>query len=375
MPRYVWVIRATNKKERILLEFLELRFWNNTILDYLIFIGSLAVSVVVLLIVKRIALRRLAARAKKTPTSLDAAIVKSVKRYILPLLYLGALYLNTKWLTLSDQVSHAVNIAALAVLMMLGAVVISSILVYTINKYLENRQKPGSAHAIRWIGGIIRVIVWIGVLLWFLDILEIPITTMVAGLGIGGIAVAFAAQAIIADVFSFVTIFFDRPFEIGDFIEVDTLSGTVEHIGVKTTRVRSLSGEQLVFSNKDLTGARLHNYKRMEARRVLFTLGVTYDTPAETLKAIPMLLREIIDGVDQTRFDRAHFKKFADFSLVFEVVYYVLSQDFALYMDVQQTINLAVKEAFDSRGIEFAFPTQTLYMQSADTDKTTPETT
>jgi len=281
----------------------------------------------------------------------------------MPLLYIGAFYLNTKWLTLSDKVSHVVGIIALAALMMLGAVVISSILIYFINKYLEKKQQPVNTHAVRWIGGIIKVIIWIGAFLWFLDILEIPITTMVAGIGIGGIAVAFAAQTIIEDVFSFVTIFFDRPFEIDDFIVVDTFSGTVEHIGMKTTRVRSLSGEQLVFSNKDLTSARLHNYKRMDTRRIAFTIGVTYDTTAETLKAIPAIVKGIIDSVELAQFDRAHFKEFAGSSLNFEIVYYVLSQEYDLYMDVQQEINLAIKETFDARGIEFAFPTQTLYLQ------------
>ncbi len=344
-------------------EFLDTQFWNNTIQEYLIFLISLALSVAVVLVLKRVLLRGLARRAEKTPTSLDDMLVKAVKRYVLPLLYIGAVYLNTRWLTLSDGISHAVNVIALAGLMMLGAAIISSLLIYVFNKYLEKKQQPAGKAAIRWIGGIVKTIIWIGALLWYLDILKVPITTMVAGLGIGGIAIAFAAQTIIEDVFSFVTIFFDRPFEIGDFIVVDTLSGTVEHIGIKTTRVRSLTGEQLVFSNKDLTGARLHNYKRMDTRRSLFTLGVPYSTSTETLRQIPALVKDIIDGVENVRFDRAHFKEFGGSSLVFEIVYFVLSQDFDLYMDAQQTINLGIKEAFDARGIEFAFPTQTLYMR------------
>jgi len=345
-------------------EFLDTQFWNNTIRDYLIFSGSLAASIVLVLVIRRILLCRVSRWAQRTPTSLDDMLVRAAKRYLTPLLVIGALYLNAKWLTLSEGFSRAADIAMLAALMMLGAAVISSALVFAINKYLEKKQHPVGAHAVRWIGGAVRTIVWIIALLWFFDILEIPITTMVAGLGIGGIAVAFAAQTIIEDLFSFVTIFFDRPFEIGDFIVVDTLSGTVEHIGVKTTRVRSLSGEQLIFSNKDLTGARLHNYKRMNERRIAFALSVAYGTPTEALREIPALIKQIIDGAEQTRFDRAHFKEFAGSGLIFEVVYFVLSQDFNLYMDIQQTINLAIKDAFDSRGIAFAFPTQTLYLQN-----------
>jgi len=343
--------------------FLELKFWNNTILDYLIFLGSLAASFIVLLVFKRIILRRLVKWAEKTPTSLDDMLLKAFKRYLLPLLYVGALYLNTKWLKLSDGAEDVINVIALAAVMILGAVIISSLLIYLLNKYFEKRQREVNKAAMRWIGALIKAIVWVGALLLFLDNRGVKITTLVAGLGIGGIAVAFAAQAVLEDIFSFVTIFFDRPFEIDDFIIIDNLSGTVEHIGIKTTRVRSISGEQLIFSNKDLTNSRVRNYKRMLSRRVAFSLGVTYDTPLDKLKEIPALIKQIIDAVDQTDFSRAHFKEFADSSLNIEVVYFVLSQDYDIYMDVQQDINFGIKEAFDARGIEFAFPTQTLYLQ------------
>ena len=144
---------------------------------------------------------------------------------------------------------------------------------------------------------------------------------------------------------------------------MDEHKGTIEHIGIKTTRVRSLSGEQLIFSNKDLTSSRIRNYKRMQNRRIQFTLGVTYDTPTSELKLIPDIIKKIIDDLDGTTFDRAHFKEFADFSLNYEIVYYVLSQDYNVYMDKQQEINFLIKEAFDKKGLEFAFPTQTIYME------------
>ncbi len=345
-------------------EFLKLEFWNNTVLDYLIFLGSLIVSFVVLLIFKRIILRRLTKWAEKTPTSLDDMLLKSFKKYLLPMCYVGVLYLNMKWLELSEGLSNIINIIVLAAVMVLGAVVVSSILIYLFNKYFEKKQGSVDKLAMRWINTLIKIIVWVGAFLLFLDNLPgVQITTLVAGLGIGGIAIAFALQAILEDIFSFVTIFFDRPFEIDDYIFVDDLSGTVEHIGIKTTRVRSISGEQLIFSNKDLTNSRVRNYKRMQTRRVAFSLGVTYDTPLDKLKEIPELIKQIIDAVEQTEFNRAHFHEFADSSLNFEVVYYVLNQDYAVYMDVQQDINFGIKEAFDARGIEFAFPTQTLYVQ------------
>ncbi len=217
--------------------------------------------------------------------------------------------------------------------------------------------------AVKWIAVIIKVLIWSAALLLFLENIGVEITALIAGLGIGGLAIAFAAQAILEDLFSFVTIFFDRPFEIGDFIVVDELMGNVEHIGIKTTRIRSISGEQLVFSNKDLTSARLKNFKRMQTRRISFRIGVTYDTPLAKLKQIPGLIEQIINKVKGVEFNRAHFFSFADFSLIFEVVYHVLSQDYDIYMNVQQEINFGIKEEFDRLGIEFAFPTQTLHLQ------------
>ena len=203
-------------------------------------------------------------------------------------------------------------------------------------------------------------------------------SALVAGLGVGGIAVAFAAQAIIEDIFSYFTIFLDRPFQIGDFITTGDYLGEVKHIGIRTTRLKSLGGEELVFSNKDLTSARIRNYKTMEERRVVFSIGVTYDTPLEKLKQIPEVLKEIIDSKEMTRFDRAHFLSYGDSSLKYEIVYYVLSGDYNKYMDVHQAINFDIRERFDAMELEFAFPTRTLYIESNEpkttvVDKNIPE--
>lgn len=185
---------------------------------------------------------------------------------------------------------------------------------------------------------------------------------MIAGLGIGGVAVALAAQAILGDLFSYFAILFDRPFEVGDFIILGDFLGTIEHIGIKTTRVRSLGGEQLVFSNTDLTSSRVRNYKRMGQRRVVFKLGVTYQTTLTQLETIPGMIEKIVKNVKNTTFDRAHFLSYGDFSLIFEVVYYVMSRDYNKYMDIQQEINFAVKKEFEAGNIEFAYPTQTVYL-------------
>jgi small-conductance mechanosensitive channel len=212
-----------------------------------------------------------------------------------------------------------------------------------------------------------RVGLWVLVVLVALDNLGVDITALVAGLGIGGVAVALATQNILGDLFASVSILLDKPFVPGDFIVVGDFMGTVDQIGIKTTRVQSLGGEQIVFANNDLLQSRLRNYKRMNERRVLFRLGVVYHTPVEKLISIPEMLRTIVANQPGTRFDRAHFASYGDFALAFEVVYYVLSPDYNRYMDVQQAINLEIFQAFHRQGIEFAYPTQTLLVQRPST--------
>jgi small-conductance mechanosensitive channel len=201
--------------------------------------------------------------------------------------------------------------------------------------------------------------------IFLLDNLGFKIATVVAGLGIGGVAVALAGQAILKDLFGYFAILFDQPFEIGDVVAVGDKMGTVEKVGVKTTRLKSIGGEQLIFSNADITDSRVQNFKRMARRRVVTQLGVTYDTPAAKLKKIPDLVRGIIDPIDDVDFDRAHFASFGDFSLVFEVVYFVHGNDYTKYMDIQEEINIRLYEVFAKQKIEFAYPTQTVYLPPA----------
>jgi small-conductance mechanosensitive channel len=204
-----------------------------------------------------------------------------------------------------------------------------------------------------------------------LDNLGFDISAVIAGLGIGGVAVALASQGILEDLFSYFSILFDRPFELGDFIIVGEFMGTVERVGIKTTRLRSISGEELVLANTDLTGSRLRNYKRMAQRRVAFTIGVTYETGMDRLERIPELIQHVIESVDKTIFGRAHFFSYGDFSLNFEIVYFVTTNDYDVYMDTQQAINLGIKRKFDENGIEFAYPTQVQYLASLSNDALT----
>jgi small-conductance mechanosensitive channel len=209
---------------------------------------------------------------------------------------------------------------------------------------------------------LVHLAVWSAVVLLVLANLGVDVTALIAGLGVGGVAIALAVQNILGDLFASLSIVLDRPFEVGDFIIVDDFMGTVQHVGLKTTRVRSLSGEQLIFSNAGLLGARIRNYQRMQERRIAFSLGVVYQTPPALVREIPALIQVAIEAAPLTRFERAHFREFGDSALVFEAVYHVLDADYTRYMDTQQAINLGLLESFADRGIEFAYPTQTLYL-------------
>jgi small-conductance mechanosensitive channel len=222
-----------------------------------------------------------------------------------------------------------------------------------------------SAGSLGIIGVILRGLVWALILLLVLDNLGVDITALVAGLGVGGIAVALAVQNVLGDLFASLSITLDRPFVLGDFVVLDDFMGSVEHIGIKSTRLRSLGGEQIVLSNADLLTSRLRNYGRMVERRVVFSFGVTYETPRAALREIPQIVRSIIEAQPETRFDRCHFAKYGDFALAFEAVYYVLSPDYNRFMDVQQEINLTVYASFEDARIEFAYPTQKLWLTQA----------
>jgi len=211
---------------------------------------------------------------------------------------------------------------------------------------------------------LLRIAVMFTVLLAVLANLGVNITAFVASLGIGGIAVAFALQAILSDLFASLSIGLDKPFEVGDFIVVDDLLGTVEYVGIRTTRLRSLSGEQLVRSNTELLKSPIRNYKRMSERRVLFNFGITHDTPVDKIAELSATVRKIIEDAPSTRYDRAHFVRIGPSSLEFEVVYYLLSREYSVYMDVQQHINLELMRACAERGIVFAHPTTTLHVPS-----------
>lgn len=230
-----------------------------------------------------------------------------------------------------------------------------------------------AASSIGVIAFVLKVAIWAMIALLTLDNLGVNVTALVAGLGVGGIAVALAVQNVLGDLFASLSITLDRPFVVGDFLSVGEFLGNVEYIGIKSTRLRSLGGEQIVMSNSDLLGSRVRNYGRMSQRRVVFGTSVTYETPIELLERIPQLIRSNIEAQQDTRFDRCHFATHAAASLDFETVYYVLSADFNRYMDIQQAINLRLHRELAQLGVEFAYPTQRVFVMPAGAADSPPD--
>lgn len=345
--------------------FLDRTFLGNTVTAWLWTIGTLVVIVGVLWLVKVFVIRRLESLATRTTTRADDLVIVLLKRTRYVILLWIALTVALRLLTLEVGTRTFLGrIAVLAFLLQLG-IWANGLVEYWLARYTRERVATDatSVTTMRAIAYALRVLAWSIILLLVLDNLGVNVTALITGLGIGGVAVALAVQNVLGDVFAALSIVLDKPFVLGDFITVGTEMGTVEQIGVKTTRVRSLSGEQIIFSNAELLGSRIRNYKRMEERRVQFRFGVLYSTPPETLEQLPRIAREAVLAQDKVRFDRAHFATLGDSAFELEVVYYVLSPDYNLYMDIQQSINLILVRKLAEAGVEFAFPTRTLHIQ------------
>ena len=339
--------------------------WNNNPLESWLIAAAIAAAVIVgIIVVKYGAARGFRLLARRTEARFGAISGEVVAATRLWLLLPLALYAAASALELPDKLQRLIDILAVVALMVQVALWVNQfILMWFHQRIKEKRDEDGaSVTALMLIGVVVRALVWALTSLLILDHLGFDITALIAGLGIGGIAVALAAQNILGDLFASLSIVLDKPFVVGDFVVAEGWRGTIERVGIKTTRVRSLDGEQIVLSNAELLKMRLHNYKRMQERRILFGVGVTYQTPADKLERIPQLIRDAIDKQQRTRFDRAHFKDYGDSSLNYEAVYYVLAPEYGVYMDIQQSINLEIFRVFAQEGIEFAYPTRTLYV-------------
>lgn len=336
--------------------------FGNTLLDYIgaliLFLGGTAV----LFIIRKYIFSRVESWARKSNYQIDDTIIDSLRSKSGPILIIILLYMSTRGLSMPSGLEKIGKVVLVVLLAVLILRFVLDILLFILRQRMLKDDGESRASAYQALSVLLKIAGWTLALLIVLDNLGVQISGLLTGLGIGGVAIAFAAQAILGDIFSYFSIFLDKPFEVGDFIIVGEYLGVVEKTGIKTTRLRSLSGEELVFSNKDLTASRIRNYKTMNERRVYFKFGIKYETPLEKLEKVEEMVKEIIDTIEQIRVDRVNFHSFGDFALIFEVVYYIELADYNMYRSIQATINLELVRTFRKEGIEFAFPTQEIIL-------------
>jgi small-conductance mechanosensitive channel len=345
--------------------FLTMVFLGSTVAEWLLAVGVTVGVVFVFRSFAVLIIRRLESLTRRTRPELDDFLVELLKKTKGLFIILLGVWAGSLFLDLTPENESWLRRALGVGLLVQGALWATGVVNYFLGRYSRRQEEedPGLATALGALGFVAKAVVWTVFVLLILQNVGVEITAILAGVSVGGIAVALAVQNVLGDLFGSLSIILDKPFVIGDFIVVDEFSGTVEHVGLKSTHIRSVSGEQLVFSNSDLLNSRIRNYKRMQERRAVFTLGVTYDTPAEKIEAIPTIVREAVEGQEHTRFDRCHFKSFGSFSLDIETVFFMTIPDYPAFMNAQQAINLELYRRFAAEGIEFAFPTQTLHVE------------
>jgi len=348
-----------------LTDFLNYQIGSNYGYNYLMAVVSFIVFVVALLIFKSVIIYRLKKLAKKTKTKFDDNIINYINGLRWPFYVFLSLFVSLQFVTISASIDKFLNNIFIIFVVYYSVKFLQNIFDFAADNLKQKGKKEEAEHyssVMEVLKKVVKGVLWAIAIIIVLSNFGYNVSTLAAGLGIGGIAIAFAFQAILGDIFASFSIYFDKPFKIGDFILIGNDMGTVKHIGIKTTRIQTLQGQELIVSNKELTETRVHNYKKMERRRISFTFGVEYDTKLKKLEKILEIVKEIFKKIKIADLDRVHFKQFGDFSLNFEVVYYVNKPDYLEYMDTQQEINFALKERFEKESIEFAFPTQTIYV-------------
>ncbi len=345
-------------------ELLHQTYWGNTVLAYLIALGGIVLAWLVLRLLRGQLMRVLRKLTSRTKHHFDDLLVTAAGKFLLPLAYLSVNYSIMLQLNLHPKFSRILDVAMLVVVSWFVIRLINFLLHGMVQVAMQRRKEP--PERLRQLNGIlliVKIIVWLAGLIMLIDNLGYDITTIIAGLGVGGIAIALAAQNILGDLFSYLVIFFDKPFEVGDFIVVGNNSGIVEKIGIKTSHVRSLDGQQLVMPNAEMVKTVIHNYKRLQRRRVVFIINVTYQTDAESLRAIPQMIKSIVAEQEEVSFDRAHLKTLGESSIQFEIVYYVESADYIKFMDAHHAVSLEIFQRFAEEGISFAHPASMVYLQ------------
>lgn len=342
-------------------------YFGNTVEQYLIAVGIVLGILVLIKIFEQIVLAHVRKWARKTETDIDDEIVKVAASVPSVIYDFVAIYIALRTLNVHSVIQKIADVILIVMVIFWVTKAASDLIEFILYKIAskkgaKKREKTTTYFALSLIA---KIILWSVGFLLILSNLGVNISALVASLGIGGIAIALAVQNILGDMFSSFTIYFDKPFEIGDFIIVGDHQGTVKKIGLKTTRVTSLQGEEIVISNQELTSTRVRNFKKMKRRRIVFQFGVTYDTPTKKLKLIHGIVKSAVKKAKLAELDRVHFREFGDSALKFEVVYFLNTREYGEYMDTQQAINFDIKDGLEKEKIEMAFPTQTLYVKKA----------
>jgi len=326
--------------------------------------AAFAVSLTLIYLIKNIGISRLKALAEKTETDLDDLLIALTEKFTRFEYQLIAFFVATHYLQRTPSFDKGFKAVLLLVFTYRAITIVQELISYWITRVASQRELSGQAKdsVVKSTQVILRSLVWVGAVLFVLANLGVNISAVLTGLGIGGVAVALAAQAILGDLFNFFVILLDKPFNIGDFIISDTVSGTIEHIGLKSTRIRSLSGEMVVVSNSNLLGSRIRNYQDLKKRRVVFKTAIVYGTKPELLKKIPAVIKKAVQSA-KAEFDRCNLANCGDFSLDFETVYYIAEPDYSAYMAAHEQVLLAVLEGLAAAGAELAYPTQTLLVK------------
>jgi small-conductance mechanosensitive channel len=341
--------------------------------DFRLYIAALVTFIaltVLFWVLRMVILVKAKSLAIRTTGTFDDAVVEAIEGIRTWVYTLVALYASLQYFAMPELFGKIITGIFLFTLVWQAIEIATKFLRYLVTHFLEKDEDndgvidPNSATASHMVTLIARIVFWSLGTLFVLSNLGIEVTSLIAGLGIGGLAVAFALQGVLGDLFASFSLYFDKPFRIGDFIVIGSDSGTVERIGIKTTRIRTLQGEELVVSNTELTSARVQNFKKMEERRIVTTFGITYDTPQTLIKQVPGIIERIFEALDGGRMGRVHFTSFGDSALLFELVYHIESADYEDYLNVQQSFNFDLLDKFAELGIEFAYPTQTIYTKT-----------
>ncbi|MCS3835608.1 small-conductance mechanosensitive channel [Pseudomonas sp. JAI111] len=353
--------------QEIISFFTEYLFLGITLANWVLAFSATTLSFILARSAIVFVLKRSRAKASNSEAHLTQIMVEVLSGTSNTLLLLGSILIGVGFLDLPERWLGRVSSLWFVVVALQAGLWANRAIALALSHYFLRHSASdtfqGSALATLSLWGA-KVFLWMVVLLAMLSNVGVNITAFVASLGVGGIAIALAVQNILGDVFASLSIAVDKPFEVGDFIVVGSMSGTVEHVGLKTTRIRSLSGEQIVMANAEMIGSTIQNYKRLQERRIVFEIGLTYDCSTEQVKQVPKKIEQIIRGQEKARFDRSHFKSFGESALEFETVYIVLDPSYNVYMDVQQTINFELMEAFAALNVNFAFPSRTVYVAS-----------